>query len=179
MSQRELSERSGLTQAQISNVENGADMRLSNLVELARALDLELALVPRKTMPAVESIVRTAIAGAPTPELARRLRDLLHAVERILSKIPDQPQYERLRDYIRDYRNKRLWPEDLETIRRSTTEARRIEKMLNESEPANHGIELRMLDLMQRLQEIAHTRPSHDEVRTRPAYTLDNDDVDG
>lgn len=58
LSQRALSERSGLTQAQISKVENAGDVRLSSLVELARALDLEIALVPRRNMPAVLSITR-------------------------------------------------------------------------------------------------------------------------
>lgn len=45
LSQRELSERSGLTQAQISRIENGiVDMRISSLVALTRALGLELSL---------------------------------------------------------------------------------------------------------------------------------------
>jgi transcriptional regulator with XRE-family HTH domain len=43
LSQRELSQRSGLTQAQISRIENGAvDMRISSLLALARELGLEL-----------------------------------------------------------------------------------------------------------------------------------------
>lgn len=44
LSQRELSERSGLTQAQISRIENGAvDMRISSLLALASELGLELS----------------------------------------------------------------------------------------------------------------------------------------
>lgn len=58
LSQREVSERSGLTQAQISKAESAADLRLTSLVELARALDLEVALIPLKFLPAVQSIVR-------------------------------------------------------------------------------------------------------------------------
>ena len=61
LSQRELSAKSGVPQGHISKIENGAvDLRLSSLVELARVLDLELMLVPRKTVPAVQSIVRTS-----------------------------------------------------------------------------------------------------------------------
>lgn len=74
LSQRALSKRAGLTQAQVSNVENGADMLLSNVVELARALDLEVTLVPRKLMPAFESILRAASADlAPRTEPAYSL----------------------------------------------------------------------------------------------------------
>ncbi|MEX2454463.1 MAG: helix-turn-helix transcriptional regulator [Rhodospirillaceae bacterium] len=59
LSQRALSARSGVPQGHISKIENGTvDLRLSSLVQLARALDLELALVPRRALPAVQAIVR-------------------------------------------------------------------------------------------------------------------------
>ena len=54
ISQRDLSERIGLTQAQISRFEGGrADLRLGSLVELGRGLGLEVMLVPRRSVPAV------------------------------------------------------------------------------------------------------------------------------
>ena len=60
LSQRELSTKSGVPQSHISKIENGGvDLRVSSLIALARVLDLELALVPRKTVPAVKSIVRS------------------------------------------------------------------------------------------------------------------------
>lgn len=60
-SQRELSAKSGVPQSHISKIENGAvDLRVSSLVALARVLDLELELVPKKTVPAVKSIVRSS-----------------------------------------------------------------------------------------------------------------------
>ena len=53
LSQRELSDRIGLTQAQISKFENGkADPRLSSLVEVARGLGVEVMLVPKRSVPA-------------------------------------------------------------------------------------------------------------------------------
>ena len=61
-SQRELSARSGVPQSHISKIESGAvDLRVSSLIALARALDLELELVPKKTVPAVKSIVRSSV----------------------------------------------------------------------------------------------------------------------
>lgn len=60
LSQRELSAKSGVPQSHISKIESGSvDLRVSSLIALARVLDLELALVPRKTVPAVQSIVRS------------------------------------------------------------------------------------------------------------------------
>ena len=47
LSQRELGQRSGLTQAQISRIENGeVDLRLSSLIALIDVLGLELILTP-------------------------------------------------------------------------------------------------------------------------------------
>ena len=58
MSQRELSGRSGVPQGHISKIESGSvDLRLSSLVAIARVLDLEVTLIPRKYLPAVNSIV--------------------------------------------------------------------------------------------------------------------------
>ena len=53
ISQRELGQRAGLTQAQISKFESGlVNPRLSSLVELARGIGLEVMLVPREGVPA-------------------------------------------------------------------------------------------------------------------------------
>ena len=59
LSQRELSAKSGVPQSHISKIESGGvDLRVSSLINIARNLDLELELVPRKTVPAVQSIIR-------------------------------------------------------------------------------------------------------------------------
>ena len=65
LSQRELGKKAGVPQGHISKIENGAvDLRLSSLVALARTLDLELALAPRKVVPALKSLVRSSAADA-------------------------------------------------------------------------------------------------------------------
>ena len=50
-------------------------MRLSSLIELARALDHELVLVPRKLLPAVEAIVNRTQALSEAPRPAYTLDD--------------------------------------------------------------------------------------------------------
>ncbi len=58
-SQQELAKKSGLTQSHVSRVEQGKiDLRFSNLIELSRVLDLELMLVPRRAVPAVNALIQ-------------------------------------------------------------------------------------------------------------------------
>ena len=65
MSQSELAHELGLTQGTVSRAEQGDDLRLSTLMELARALDLEFMLVPRRLVPAIKAIVGTKNDGPP------------------------------------------------------------------------------------------------------------------
>jgi HTH-type transcriptional regulator / antitoxin HipB len=60
LSQRALSSLVGIPQSHLSKIESGnVDIRLSSLIQLARNLDLDLKLVPKKALPAVESIIRS------------------------------------------------------------------------------------------------------------------------
>ena len=62
LSQQDLARKLGLRQRQISDLERAAsDSRLSTIQNVARALDLELMLVPRHLIAAVEALQR---AGA-------------------------------------------------------------------------------------------------------------------
>lgn len=59
LSQRELSQLAGVPQAHISKIENKqVDLRLSSLAALANTLGLEVMLIPRQAIPAVQSIAR-------------------------------------------------------------------------------------------------------------------------
>ena len=65
LSQRELGKKAGVPQGHISKIENGAvDLRVSSLVALARTLELEFALVPRKVVPALKWLARGSVADA-------------------------------------------------------------------------------------------------------------------
>ena len=78
LSQRQLSTRAGVPQSHISKIETtGVDLRISSLAAIASALDLEIALVPRKAMPAVKSISRS-LENAPQvlPDVAKEMRNI-------------------------------------------------------------------------------------------------------
>lgn len=57
MSQRTLSSKTGIQQSHISKIEKGLiDLQISSLIEIARALDLELVLVSRSNLSAIQAI---------------------------------------------------------------------------------------------------------------------------
>jgi len=57
--QRELGSAAGLPQPHISGIESGEIVpRFDTLLDLVRVLDLDLLLVPRSLVPAVESLIR-------------------------------------------------------------------------------------------------------------------------
>ncbi len=79
-SQRELSGKSGLTQANISKIETGqVDLQVSSLLELARFLDLELTLAPRQAMPAIEAIIRDTKAALAPPRVVNDIARIIEA----------------------------------------------------------------------------------------------------
>lgn len=68
LSQRELSAKTGVPQSHISRIENGMiDLQTSSLIEIARALDLELMLVSRNLLPAVQALQSTSKMSQQTP----------------------------------------------------------------------------------------------------------------
>jgi transcriptional regulator with XRE-family HTH domain len=57
LSQRALSQRTGVPQSHISKIEAGdVDLRVSSLVAIANAIDLELTLVPKGAVQRIQSI---------------------------------------------------------------------------------------------------------------------------
>jgi transcriptional regulator with XRE-family HTH domain len=64
--QRELAGRLGLTQKHISGIESGKIVpRYDTLLELVRALDRDLLMVPRALVPVVQSLVRDHFKDQP------------------------------------------------------------------------------------------------------------------
>jgi transcriptional regulator with XRE-family HTH domain len=105
MSQRALSQKAGVPQGHISKIETGAvDLRLSSLIELARVLDLELALVPRKSVPAVNSIVRST-GGTPRERSGPNRKEwnvVLAKLDKLSHIFPAEAELAQLQHLTRD-----------------------------------------------------------------------------
>ena len=71
LSQQELARKLGLRQRQISDLERAAtDSRLSTIQNVARALDLELMLIPRQLLATIEALQRTGADAGKRPMYA-------------------------------------------------------------------------------------------------------------
>jgi len=57
LSQSELARRLGVSGANLSRIEHGADLRVSTLLEISRALQLEPMLVPKENVPSVRALL--------------------------------------------------------------------------------------------------------------------------
>lgn len=102
-SQRDLSARAGLTQAQISRIENGeADPQLSTMIELVRSLDLDLQLVPRSALVAVEAAVRSAEERSEERTLRTLLATLRRMAEEATEAFPDREDIASIAYSLRD-----------------------------------------------------------------------------
>jgi len=73
LSQRQLSSMTGLQQTQLSRIENGSvDARLASITSIARALGLEIVLVPRNSLSVVGAVLGET---KPTSKPAYQLGD--------------------------------------------------------------------------------------------------------
>ncbi|MEA2080586.1 MAG: helix-turn-helix transcriptional regulator [Pseudomonadota bacterium] len=77
LSQRAFARKTGVPQSRLSRIENGyIDLRTSNLLEIARALGLEVMLVPRRLVPTVRSLANQTAKTSTDHETQRPLYQL-------------------------------------------------------------------------------------------------------
>ncbi len=193
LSQRALSKRSGVRQYQISKIENGSvDLRVSSLIQLARALDLDLKLVPRKAVPAIDSIVRSTMPGAYAVPAMKELNRALDAVKNLRAAYPDLSDLNKLQNIIQSISSIEGIGKELEALREISKPIREIQK-LSETTP-RHATELRALREaasipVERLQALQQATKAAQNLRNqlvhniseapsqpRPMYSLDEDD---
>jgi len=89
ITQRELGERIGSPQSYVARLEAGrTDPKLSSLVEVARALDLDLKLVPRGAVPVVDGALRAHSLGHLPGDVTSRA---ILASQRFLERLERLP----------------------------------------------------------------------------------------
>lgn len=178
LSQRALGAKAGIAQGHISKIENGAvDLRLSSLVELARVLDLDLVLAPRKTVPAVNAIIGRSDATAPTPvRVSRRSSNALERLQRLAALAgrarPTEVALGQIQQQARDLRHFAIPEDSLDAIR----DAAAAVKAFHENTAGVDALREALAPLRALRNTLAHAPPDTDDDRAaRPAYSLDDD----
>lgn len=177
LSQRELSRLAGVPQAQISRIEsNSVDLRLSSLVAIASALDLEIALVPRKAVPAIKSITRqtTDRIVIQPPAIRKEMQQLQKAIRTLQIDAPTLPELDDLRKATASIQRLQIdtrFLDNLRSLRDLIERANITQQWKGIFEAANSMKALR--------NHIAHFEPtSGQRSANRPAYSLDDEDDD-
>jgi transcriptional regulator with XRE-family HTH domain len=175
-SQRELSARARMPQAQISRFETGSvDPQVSTLVELARTLDLDLQLVPRTAVTAVGAAVRSAEQRSEQRASQELLAKLQHAADDAYDSAPEREEIGSIRDTLRQL-------EPMGSRLRSLKLEPEFQKLLLNLEmfvkhpPAQRGRHAHILiDAASWLRNLRN-QLAHSTDSERPAYSLDEED---
>jgi transcriptional regulator with XRE-family HTH domain len=175
-SQRDLSARTHMPQAQISRIENAdVDPQVSTLIELARALELELQLIPKSALTAVEATVRSSQARFDERASQSLMADLLGAAEQAHAMAPDREDIASLLSSLRD----------LQTLtpalhgRAAIGDLKSVRSLLHgfltypPAERPSHAQPIR--DAVRRLRDMRNMLV-HVPADERPAYSLDDED---
>lgn len=189
LSQRELSDKVGLPQSHISRIENATvDLKLSSLSELARALELELVLVPKKALPAVQSLIRTSgesknlVLAKSSPE-GRTIRRLKRSAEGLQTI---QPNLKALQEMLRtaDELNRIQLPNDsLDRLKKVASQMDKFRKQWESLKPYTLNPEVensirRLNSVLTKIRNQTVHAIKFPEVTlsARPAYQLPADD---
>jgi transcriptional regulator with XRE-family HTH domain len=183
LTQRDLGNRVGLPQSHISKIEQGlVDLQLSSLAEIARALDFELALVPRQALPAVEGVVKS-LTPDPNEVLTGRARTMLAKQDQIAAEVrkcyPTLDEGRRFEDLVHSLQGIRIDPATLKLLDAAAAPARKIADYLSAGD--NHAKLIAALNRSNRALQIFRDAQAHalwPSSRQQPALSLE-EDADG
>lgn len=181
LTQKELGQRVGLPQSHISKIEKGTvDLKLSSLVEIARALDLEITLVPRKALPAVEGAVRAHGTTVETSRAVSLLNEQAQIAERIKANFPDLSQVEGFQNAIRSIPRLQFDAAQLKALDKALQPAKRL-KTIVEAQGGAAALAKRIEEATSALRHFrniqVHHAPLIEAARQLPAYRLEEDDA--
>lgn len=200
LSQRALSKKVGLPQSHISKIENGAvDLQLSSLIELSRALDLEVMLVPRKLVSTVQSMVRSTV---PTPQEARKasqVKNELNQMQKEVAKLqqayPKIVEFPRMSNALKDLQSMSAVKDELGRVSSIVKQLKDLKlgvvglseipvvpafELPKIPEVKLSGIHKVMEELQEMRDTLAHNTRVLDSINVpMHAYSLDKDDDHG
>lgn len=175
ISQRALSGRTGMTQSHISNIESGTvEPGLSSLITLARALEQELILVPRKLVPAVEGIMQAQTKNDLSPKTGTVAMELLQQLARRVTNLQSDQggskDLDRIANALVELQSLPLRMTDVLTIQKAVDALKR-----DLSDTELHTLTKRYASELTSIRNsLVHERPD----APRPAYGND-DEEDG
>lgn len=172
LTQRSLATKAGTTQARVSNIENGeTDLRLSTLIEFARALDLEFVLVPRQKVPAVQAII--AQQAFTAEEKARRtaLNRMSNLIIQLQERHPNNDDLTSLLQTTRELTNFRLSDEAMIPIHKII----KALKLVNTTPDLANTLDSHAAELRHLRNDIAHGK-AETVSEPQPAYSLEDED---
>jgi len=188
-SQRALSKKVGLTQSHISKIENGAvDLQLSNLIELARALDLEVILVPRKLVTTVQGMVRSTV---PAPQEARKANQVKNELDKMQKEVanlqqayPQIEEFPRMRNVLKDLQSMSAVKDEFGRVSAIVKQLKELKLGVFEvpemPDVKLSGIQKVMEQLQVMRNTLTHSTRALESVNsTLQAYSLDKDDDHG
>ena len=178
LTQRELSKKSGVPQPHISKIESGAvDLRLSSLIAIARVLELEMLLVPRKAVPAVQSVIRSSNSAtspessAETQKEFRRLQETIKSIQ----AVAQNPELAQAASQLRELQHIPLSLSQIETLK----EVRRVFKAFKEHTNGFDDLRQAISNVQRMRNELSHIVASATRVEpVKPAYSLDEEGSD-
>lgn len=181
LTQKELGQRVGLPQSHISKIEKGAvDLKLSSLVEIARALDLEITLVPRKALPAVEGAIRAHSTTVETSRAVSLLNEQAQIAERIKANFPDLSQVEGFQNAIRSIPRLQFNAAQFKALDEALQPAKRL-KTIIEAQGGAAALAKRLEEATSALRHFrniqVHHAPLSEAGHQLPAYRLEEDDA--
>lgn len=177
LSQRQLAKMVNIPQSHISKIEsNLVDLRVSSLVEIARALDMEIAVVPRKAIPAINSIARStqsAATNSAVTSVAKELERFQHTINQLSRQQLPAKEIAQIQRRVQDLKRLELPSSSLKAIKEASSDLRAfmrnnenvyaLKKALNEMQALRSAM----------AHAAANVRPLD---KPRPAYSLEVDD---
>lgn len=179
LSQQALGQLAGAPQSHISKIESGqVDLRVSSLIQIARALDLELTLVPRRSLPAIRSIARGAMRGpmeaqASPAAIQRELKRIERTIAILIREHPANEQLAQIQRQARELQRLPVPNSYLNVIRAAEKSLKSIER--NAKSLGTIGATLSEFRNLR--NTVAHmTSEAAGANASRPAYSLEDDD---
>lgn len=182
LTQRELGQRVGLPQSHISKIESGAvDLQVSSLAEIARALDLEVKLLPRRALPAIEGTVRAAVGTAGSSAASRALDSIqkeLQLADQIRTSYPNLTEVENYRSILKNIQALQIDNKSLKTLQNALKPSQDLAKFFKEyNEVAKIAQQVNSAtEALRTWRNHQVHLPQIDGPRQRPAYRLEDDE---